>query len=59
MILLNPSYTGVTCDPDEFEEQNYVLRQNLSGRETELAICITMYNVNLHSVLCSLSSLTD
>ncbi|KAF8313453.1 hypothetical protein DL93DRAFT_2081168 [Clavulina sp. PMI_390] len=37
-------YTGVTCDPDEFVDKNYFLRQNISGRETELAIVITMFN---------------
>lgn len=38
-------YTGVTCDPEDFEAKNYFLRQNISGRDTELAIAITMFNV--------------
>ena len=38
-------YTAATCDPAEFEKQNYKLRQNLLGRETELFIVLTMYNV--------------
>jgi Chitin synthase N-terminal len=38
-------YTGVTCDPDDFESKKYFLRQNIGGRETELAVGITMYNV--------------
>lgn len=39
-------YTAVTCDPDDFVDRGYKLRQNIgfSARETELLICITMYN---------------
>ncbi|KAI0958961.1 Chitin synthase, class 3 [Taiwanofungus camphoratus] len=37
-------YTAVTCDPDEFERRGFFLRQNESGRTTELFIVITMYN---------------
>lgn len=39
-------YTAVTCDPDDFVERGYKLRQTIgrSMRETELFICITMYN---------------
>lgn len=39
-------YTAVTCDPDDFVERGYKLRQNMghTARETELFICITMYN---------------
>ncbi|KAF7729636.1 Chitin synthase, class 1 [Apophysomyces ossiformis] len=37
-------YTAATCDPSEFESQNYKLRQNLLNRETELFIVLTMYN---------------
>jgi chitin synthase len=41
-------YTAVTCDPDDFVDRGYKLRQNIgySSRETELLICITMYNEN-------------
>lgn len=39
-------YTAVTCDPDDFVDRGYKLRQNISSRETELFICITMYNEN-------------
>jgi len=41
-------YTAVTCDPDEFCDRGYKLRQQLSPtvRETELLICVTMYNEN-------------
>ncbi|KAF2748807.1 glycosyltransferase family 2 protein [Sporormia fimetaria CBS 119925] len=40
-------YTAVTCDPDDFVSRGYKLRQNLGQpRETELFICITMYNEN-------------
>ncbi|KAK7955629.1 Chitin synthase- class 2 [Apiospora aurea] len=39
-------YTAVTCDPDDFVERGYKLRQNIGKtlRETELFICVTMYN---------------
>ncbi|KAJ9609691.1 Chitin synthase, class 2 [Cladophialophora chaetospira] len=39
-------YTAVTCDPDDFVLQGYKLRQNIgtTSRETELFICVTMYN---------------
>lgn len=41
-------YTAVTCDPDDFVERGYKLRQNIgkTARETELFICVTMYNEN-------------
>lgn len=38
-------YTAVTCDPDDFEKNGFFLRQNESGRRTELFIVVTMYNV--------------
>ncbi|KAF8331087.1 glycosyltransferase family 2 protein [Cantharellus anzutake] len=57
-------YTGVTCDPDDFSTNNYFLRQNISGRETEIAICITMYNEDevllcrtLYGVMCNIREL--
>jgi chitin synthase len=39
-------YTAVTCDPDDFVLNGYKLRQNIGRtmRETELFICVTMYN---------------
>ncbi|EFW99376.1 chitin synthase b [Grosmannia clavigera kw1407] len=39
-------YTAVTCDPDDFVSRGYKLRQNIgrTARETELFICVTMYN---------------
>ena len=39
-------YTAVTCDPDDFVLKGYKLRQNIgnTARDTELFICITMYN---------------
>lgn len=41
-------YTAVTCDPDDFVLNGYKLRQNIGAttRETELLICVTMYNEN-------------
>ncbi|KAL8947796.1 MAG: hypothetical protein Q9222_005966 [Ikaeria aurantiellina] len=41
-------YTAVTCDPDDFTLRGYKLRQNIgsTARDTELFICITMYNEN-------------
>ncbi|KAK6496498.1 Chitin synthase, class 2 [Arthrobotrys musiformis] len=37
-------YTAVTCDPDDFINRGYQLRQNILKRDTELCICVTMYN---------------
>ncbi|KAH2524902.1 hypothetical protein KXW40_009413 [Aspergillus fumigatus] len=39
-------YTAVTCDPDDFTQRGYKLRQQIGStmRETELFICVTMYN---------------
>ncbi|KAI8363168.1 chitin synthase 1 [Mortierella sp. GBAus27b] len=37
-------YSAVTCDPDEFKNENYTLRQAMWNRETELFIVVTMYN---------------
>ena len=37
------TYTAVTCDPNEFPH-SYTLRTNHLNRETEIVICITMYN---------------
>ena len=57
-------YTAVTCDPDDFVDRGYKLRQNIgtTTRETELFICITMYNENeidftrtMHGVMRNIS----
>ncbi|OJJ33189.1 hypothetical protein ASPWEDRAFT_114414 [Aspergillus wentii DTO 134E9] len=39
-------YTAATCDPDDFTAKGYTLRQQMgtTTRETELLICVTMYN---------------
>ncbi|CAG8576422.1 4994_t:CDS:2, partial [Racocetra persica] len=37
-------YTAVTCDPDDFVKNKYLLRPRIYGRETELMIVMTMYN---------------
>jgi chitin synthase len=57
-------YTAVTCDPDDFVSKGYKLRQNIgnTARETELFICITMYNEDeinftrtMHAVMKNIS----
>lgn len=57
-------YTAVTCDPDDFVERGYKLRQNVGKtmRETELFICVTMYNEDeigftrtMHSIMKNVS----
>jgi len=57
-------YTAVTCDPDDFVLKGYKLRQNIAPtvRETELFICVTMYNENevdftrtMHGVMRNIS----
>ena len=38
--------TAATCDPDGFTPENgYILRPVMFGRDTELLIAITYYNV--------------
>ena len=57
-------YTAVTCDPDDFVSRGYKLRQNIgsTARETELLICVTMYNESeidftrtMHAVMKNIS----
>lgn len=48
---MHTRYTAVTCDPDEFEKKGFFLRQNETGRRTEMFIVITMYNVSLPFVV--------
>ncbi|KAL9557866.1 hypothetical protein MBANPS3_001175 [Mucor bainieri] len=58
-------YTAITCDANEFHQKNYTLRQEIMNRETEIAICITMYNEDevllsrtLHGIMKNLTQLT-
>lgn len=39
-------YTAATCDPKDFVNEGYTLRQQMLGRKTELFIVLTMYNVS-------------
>jgi hypothetical protein len=39
-------YTAATCDPDDFQTSGYTLRPRIYGRQTELFIVVTMYNVS-------------
>lgn len=41
-------YSGVTCGPSNFVKFNYNIRQKIydPARDTELMVCITMYNEN-------------
>ncbi|KAK9468701.1 chitin synthase-domain-containing protein [Lipomyces arxii] len=57
-------YTAATCDPDDFAKFGFTLRPVNNDRETELCICITMYNedeVNftrtLHAVMKNIAHL--
>lgn len=40
----NMTYTACTSHPDEFVSDGFTLRPAKYGRETEIVICITMYN---------------
>lgn len=58
-------YTAVTCDPSEFVQKQYTLRQNIMKRETEIVICITMYNEDeillsrtLHGIMKNIMHMT-
>ncbi|KAJ3329318.1 Chitin synthase, class 2, partial [Blyttiomyces sp. JEL0837] len=37
-------YTAITCKASEFADQGYTLRPKIYGRETKIAVVITMYN---------------
>jgi chitin synthase len=57
-------YTAVRGDPDDFERNNFFLRQNMMQRTTELFIVVTMYNEDevlfcrtLHGVMQNISHL--
>ncbi|KAF9398393.1 Chitin synthase, class 1 [Mortierella sp. AD011] len=57
-------YTAVTCDPNDFAQQNYTLRPKMLNRETELFIVMTMYNEDeilfcrtMHGVMKNISHL--
>lgn len=43
------SYTACTSEPDEFVKEGYTLRAAKYGRETEIVICVTMYNEDEYS----------
>ncbi|CAG84478.2 DEHA2A04642p [Debaryomyces hansenii CBS767] len=40
----NMTYTACTSEPDEFVSDGFTIRAAKYGRETEIVICITMYN---------------
>ncbi|KAK9472580.1 chitin synthase-domain-containing protein [Dipodascopsis tothii] len=42
-------YTAATCDPDDFVSNGFTLRPVTNDRETELCICVTMYNEDVIS----------
>lgn len=59
-------YTAVTSDPDDFTLKGYKLRQQIGStmRETELFICVTMYNEDeigftrtMHGIMRNISHL--
>ncbi|QPG76130.1 hypothetical protein FOA43_003516 [Brettanomyces nanus] len=43
-------YSAVTSDPNDFINDGFTLRTNELGRETEIVICITMFNENESSL---------
>ena len=40
----NMTYTACTANPDNFMDDGFTLRAAKYGRETEIVICVTMYN---------------
>ena len=52
----NMRYTAVTCDPDEFIRNGYLLRPHIYGRQTELMIVMTMYNEDDQLFIKTMSS---
>jgi len=49
-------YTAVTCDPDDFIKENYLLRPYIYKRNTELMIVMTMYNEDDQLFIKTMSS---
>lgn len=45
----NMTYTACTAQPDDFVKEGFSLRAAKYGRETELVICVTMYNEDENS----------
>lgn len=43
------TYTACTAEPDDFVKEGFTLRAAKFGRETELVICVTMYNEDENS----------
>ncbi|TPX75821.1 chitin synthase [Chytriomyces confervae] len=37
-------YTAITCEPDDFVKEEYLLRQTMFDRKIKIAVVITMYN---------------
>ncbi|ORX48617.1 hypothetical protein BCR36DRAFT_354319 [Piromyces finnis] len=52
-------YSAVTCDPNDFEKNNFTLRQCLWKRQTELFIVLTMYNEDEVLFARSMSSVME
>ncbi|ODV91025.1 glycosyltransferase family 2 protein [Tortispora caseinolytica NRRL Y-17796] len=57
-------YTAVTCDANDFNAAGFTLRPSESGREIEIAVCITLYNEDyislsrtLHAVMKNVAHL--
>lgn len=45
----NMTYTACTSEPDDFVKDGFSLRAQKYNRETELVICVTMYNEDEHA----------
>ncbi|CAI2181958.1 6510_t:CDS:2 [Funneliformis geosporum] len=50
-------YTAVTCDPNDFVSENYSLRPQIYGRQTEIMIVVTMYNEDDRLFIKTMSSI--
>jgi chitin synthase len=57
-------YSAITCDPDLFLEERFTLRPQLWNRQTEIALCLTMYNEDevlfartMHNVMKNIAQL--
>lgn len=48
-------YSAVTCDPNDFQQQQYTLLPQLMQRKTELFIVMTMYNVSVYLCLYTMN----
>ncbi|EEB05428.1 chitin synthase Chs2 [Schizosaccharomyces japonicus yFS275] len=52
-------YSAVTCEPEETQDKGYKLRQQIYGRETEIAVCLTLEKESVHQFINTLQCVME